>query len=73
MRDPAPETEVLGAFTTYALDHHELTRLFALPFARNVASCRVLEKAGYVKEAHLHRSAIKDDVILDQVQYAFIR
>jgi ribosomal-protein-alanine N-acetyltransferase len=65
-------TDALRGLTRYALEHHELTRLFALPFADNVASCRVLEKAGYVMEARLRRSAIKDGEIKDQLQYAFI-
>jgi len=51
---------------------HGFTRLFALPFAHNVASCRVLEKAGYTLEARLRNSAIKDGRICDQLQYAFI-
>ena len=33
---------------------------------------RVLEKAGYVLEARLRRSAIKNGAITDQLQYAFI-
>ena len=43
-----------------------------MPFAWNAASCRVLEKAGYRLEARLRRSAIKNGVITDQLQYAFI-
>ena len=31
----------------------------------------VLEKAGYVLEGRLRRSAVKDGVITDQLQYAF--
>ena len=65
-------TEAVRAVTRYALEHHELTRIFAVPFTRNVASCRVLEKAGYVFEGTLRRSAIKDGVIIDQCLYAFI-
>jgi RimJ/RimL family protein N-acetyltransferase len=65
-------TDALVATTRYAIERHGLTRLFALPFAHNAASCRVLEKAGYRREALLRRSAIKDGVILDQLQYAFI-
>ncbi len=65
-------TEALAAVTTYAIETHGLTRVFALPFAHNTASCRVLEKAGYVLEARLRRSAVKDGQILDQFQYAFI-
>lgn len=65
-------TEALSAVTRHAIQGHGLTRLFALPFAHNTASCRVLEKAGYVLEARLRRSAIKDGAIVDQFQYAYI-
>jgi RimJ/RimL family protein N-acetyltransferase len=65
-------TEALIAVTEYAIEQHRLTRLFALPFAFNTASCRVLEKAGYLLEARLRRSAIKDGSVVDQLQYAFI-
>ena len=65
-------SEALAALTRYAIDTHRLTRIYALPFAWNLASCRVLEKAGYVLEARLRRSAIKDGQITDQMQYAFI-
>jgi RimJ/RimL family protein N-acetyltransferase len=62
----------LKAVTAYAVETHQLTRIFAVPFAWNTASCRVLEKAGYVLEARLRRSAIKDGKMTDQLQYAFI-
>jgi RimJ/RimL family protein N-acetyltransferase len=65
-------SEALSAVTRYAIEQHELTRLFAVPFAYNTASCRVLEKAGYVLEARLRRSAIKDGVLTDQFQYAYV-
>jgi len=65
-------SEALAALTKYAIDTHHLTRLYALPFAWNLASCRVLEKAGYVLEARLRRAAIKDGQITDQMQYAYI-
>lgn len=65
-------TEALVAVTRYAIDTHGLTRVYAVPFAHNAASCRVLEKAGYVLEGRLRRSAIKDGVFIDQCQYAFI-
>ena len=64
-------TEALMATTRYAAEAHGLTRIYALPFAWNQGSCRVLEKAGYVLEARLRRSAIKDGCITDQLQYAF--
>jgi ribosomal-protein-alanine N-acetyltransferase len=66
-------TEAIRAFTDEAFERFSLTRIFALPFAKNVASCRVLEKAGYVLEGVLRRSCIKEGQILDQRQYARIR
>jgi RimJ/RimL family protein N-acetyltransferase len=47
-------------------------RMFALPFADNVGSVRVLEKAGYTREALLRSSSVKYGVVKDQVLYARI-
>ncbi len=65
-------TEAVSAVTALAVERQGLTRVFALPFAHNHPSCRVLEKCGYVLEARLRRSAIKDGVIVDQMQYAWL-
>jgi ribosomal-protein-alanine N-acetyltransferase len=65
-------TAALAAVTQHAIATHGLTRIYALPFAHNLASCRVLEKAGYVLEGRLRRSAIKNGVVIDQMQYGFI-
>jgi len=63
-------TEALQAVTAQAFQQFDLTRIYALPFADNRASVRVLEKAGYMLEGHLRRSAIKDGTIRDQLLYA---
>ena len=63
-------TEALHAVTAEVFRRFELTRIYALPFADNLASVRVLEKAGYTLEGHLRQSAIKDGVIRDQLLYA---
>ena len=65
-------TQALIAVTAYAMRTHGLTRVYAVPFAWNTASCRVLDKAGYVMEACLRYSAIKDGRLTDQMQYARI-
>ena len=65
-------SEAIVAMTRYAFDHHELTRVYALVAAGNPASCRVLEKAGYVLEGRLRRSAIRNGIVSDQLLYAFI-
>jgi RimJ/RimL family protein N-acetyltransferase len=66
-------TEAIRAFTDDSFDRFSLTRIFALPFAFNPASCRVLEKAGFQLEATLRRSAIKEGRITDQRLYARVR
>jgi RimJ/RimL family protein N-acetyltransferase len=65
-------SEALRAVTRYAVQTHGLTRVFAVPFAWNAASFRVLEKAGFTREARLRRSAIKDGRVIDQMLYAFV-
>jgi RimJ/RimL family protein N-acetyltransferase len=63
-------TDAVRAATGYAFTELGLHRVFAVPFAHNVASCRVLEKAGYVLEGRMRRSAVKEGVVLDQWLYA---
>lgn len=65
-------TEALMLTTTHAFREFNLLRLFALPFADNIASARVLEKAGYVREGTLQSSAVKYGVQRDQFIYARI-
>lgn len=66
-------TTALRAVTGYAFGHFDLQRIYAVPFARNAASARVLEKAGYQYEGTMRRSAIKDGAVLDQLLYACVR
>jgi [ribosomal protein S5]-alanine N-acetyltransferase len=64
----------LVGMTDYAWEHFPaVERIFALPYARNAASVRVLEKAGYELEGRLRRSVIKDREVLDQFMYARVR
>jgi ribosomal-protein-alanine N-acetyltransferase len=62
--------EALKGTTQYAFAQLALTRIFAVPFATTAASARVLEKAGYVREGLMRRSAVKEGVLLDQLLYA---
>ena len=67
-------TAALCAVSAQAFAAHEqLQRLYAVPFACNPASARVLEKAGYRCEGTLRQSAIKDGHLLDQWMYALLR
>jgi RimJ/RimL family protein N-acetyltransferase len=63
-------SEALALVTERAFERLDLLRLFALPFADNAASVRVLEKAGYVREGILRSSAVKYGQPRDQFLYA---
>jgi RimJ/RimL family protein N-acetyltransferase len=63
-------TQAVRTVTRYAFDTLGMHRVFAVPFAANLASQRVLEKAGYVRECVMRRSAVKDGVVHDQILYA---
>jgi RimJ/RimL family protein N-acetyltransferase len=65
-------TEALRIVSDYAFSTCNLLRLFALPFADNARSTRVLEKAGYTREAVLRSSSVKHGVPRDQALYALI-
>lgn len=62
--------DAVRAATRYAFEELGISRVFGVTFIHNIASCRVLEKAGYVLEGVMKQSAIKDGVILDQHLYA---
>jgi RimJ/RimL family protein N-acetyltransferase len=67
-------TKALCGLTRHTFSMHPgLRRLYAVPFCSNPASARVLEKAGYRREAVLRQSVIKDGVVLDQWIYAMLR
>ena len=66
-------TEAVRAMTDHAFRDLGLCRVHAQVYEWNPASMRVLEKAGYVREGRLRRSAIKDGRVLDTVLYAITR
>jgi ribosomal-protein-alanine N-acetyltransferase len=63
-------TEALVLVTAHVFCTANLLRMFALPFADNAGSIRVLEKAGYVREAVLRSSSVKYGIPRDQALYA---
>ena len=66
-------TRAVSAASEWAFDNYKIVRVFAMVFAHNPASMRVLEKAGFQREGILQRSAIKNGLILDQILYAKVR
>lgn len=63
-------TAAVRAMVDYGFTTFGLTRIFAVPYASNDASSRVLEKAGFRLEAHMRRAAVKDGKVMDQLLYA---
>jgi len=64
--------EAVGLVSAYAFEMCNMLRLFALPFADNAQSIRVLEKAGYTREAILRSSSVKHGVPRDQALFALV-
>ena len=56
----------------YVFDNTDIVRIFAEPFARNIASCRVLEKAGFLCEGTLRSNAYKNGEVIDMLMYSLI-
>ncbi len=57
----------------YVFSHSDILRIFAEPFSYNIASCRVLEKAGFQFEGLLRKNAVKNGKIVDMKMYALVR
>jgi RimJ/RimL family protein N-acetyltransferase len=67
-------TEVVKEMVSYTfLNFPELKKIYATPFGFNIASQRVLQKAGFKCEAILKQAAIKNEKIIDLHYYSFIR
>jgi [ribosomal protein S5]-alanine N-acetyltransferase len=66
-------TECVRAVTALGLGQLGLTRIYAVPFSENAASCKVLEKGGFRLEGRMAKSAIKEGRVRDQLLYAFVR
>lgn len=67
-------TEAVRRIVDYAFEAFPaLARLEAHVFASNTGSVRVLEKAGFVREACLRRAVIKEGIIQDDLIYARLR
>ena len=66
-------TQAVAAFVAHCFQTYALRRLYARCFSHNVASIRVLEKAGFVREGVMRDAIIKDDVVFDQVVLGMTR
>ena len=65
-------TTALKLLINDIFENTDIIRLYAEPFVRNIASCRVLEKARFTLEGTLKSNAIKDGRVEDMRVYALI-
>ena len=66
-------TFAVRAACAQVFEQTDILRIFAEPFAYNTASCRVLEKCGFLLEGTMRKNAFKDGRILDMKLYALTR
>lgn len=66
-------TEAVKQMVPYGFTNFNISRIFARPFGRNLASQRVLEKAGFVLEARLAATIYKLGEFEDELIYAVRR
>ncbi len=65
-------TEAVMQICEYVFEKSDIIRIYAEPFAYNIASCRVLEKAGFQYEGTLRSNAVKNDKVIDMKMYSLL-
>ncbi len=66
-------TEAVKQICRYVFHNSDIIRIFAKPFAYNIASCRVLEKAGFQYEGTLRSNAVKNGNVLDMQLFSLLK
>lgn len=66
-------TSAVKIMLPYIFDNFEINRVFARPFSTNLASQKVLENCGFILEARLKGTILKDGEVLDELIYAVRR
>ena len=63
-------TNAIKEMVTYAFENFEITRIYARPFGNNIASQKVLQKAGLQLEARLKNTIYKNNEYLDELIFS---
>jgi RimJ/RimL family protein N-acetyltransferase len=66
-------TEAIRRITKIGFDNFPINRIYGVCFGNNLASQRVLQKAGFVMEAHLKATIEKNGRIEDELIFAIRR
>lgn len=67
------QNKKMGIIRCGKFSKSDIIRIFAEPFAYNIASCRVLEKAGFQYEGTLRSNALKNSKVIDMKMYSFLK
>lgn len=63
-------TKAIKEITDYGFKTFDINRIYARPFGTNIASQKVLEKAGFKLEAKFEKTLFKNGEYLDELIYA---
>ena len=66
-------TEIVKQTCKCVFEKSDIIRIYAEPFAHNIASCRVLEKAGFKYEGTLRSNAVKNGKVIDMKLYSLLK
>jgi len=66
-------SQVVQDVANYTFSNFSISKLYAPVFEYNRASMRVLEKAGFKREAILRKAAIKNNKVIDLHYYALFK
>lgn len=66
-------TEAVKQICEYVFANSDIIRIYAEPFAYNIASCRALEKAGFQYEGTLRSNAVKNGKVIDMKMYSLLK
>ena len=66
-------TEAVKQLCDYVFSNTDIIRIYAEPFAYNIGSNRVLEKAGFQYEGTLRSNALKNGNVFDMKMYSKLK
>jgi [ribosomal protein S5]-alanine N-acetyltransferase len=66
-------TRAVEQILDFAFKTYDINRVFARPFGTNIASQKVLEKAGFTLEGRFEKTLYKNGEFLDELVYAVRR
>ena len=66
-------TKAIFQMVEYGFKNWDIDRIYARPFGRNLASQKVLEKAGFILEAKFEKTLFKNGEYEDELVYAIRR